>query len=162
MAHFKNIHSSLSLSRSLVAISILYCESSDCSLVKIVLSGKKFVCDFSLFAYGIWYMANANMRRDSRFMPYLILFYFILFTAFIHLFTLHSLKGADKRVPSPSPSPWAVTPPLRWASVGQGRFYCPSILFYSISLSPSLSAPCQPQPCSQFDIKFRNLFLMAF
>lgn len=78
--------------------------------------------------FGVWRMQIC----DGTFASWHILFYFILFTAFIHLFTLRSLKGADKRVPSPSPSPSAVTAPLGWASVGQGRFYCPSILFYSI------------------------------
>lgn len=86
---------------------------------------QKVCADFPLFAYGICRMQIC----DGTFASFhiIILFYFILFTAFIYLFTLHSLKGTDKRVPSSHsymPSLRAVTPP-RWSTVGQGRVLLP-------------------------------------
>lgn len=123
---------------------------------------------YSLLRFG-WLLARKNrfiLQKVCADFPYLhmvyaeckyatglshrsiSLFYFILFTAFIYLFTLHSLKGTDKRVPSSHsymPSLRAVTPP-RWSTVGQGRVLLP----FNIA----------PQHC--LSLWPWNLFLMAF
>lgn len=102
---------------------------------------QKSLCGFPPIC--IWYMANANMRRDFRIVPY---HYFILFYSlrlFIYLLCT-VLKAQIKESPRPlrgrhrcGQSRLHDGP--QW---GRAGFYCPSILLHSIvwPTLPSLSS----------------------
>lgn len=140
---------SLSLSLNLISISILYGDSDDCWLVKIVLSCKKFV-RISRYLHMVYAECKYATGLSHRFIS---LFYFILFYSlrlFIYLLCT-VLKAQIKESPRPirichrcGQSRLHGGP--QWSTVGQGRV-----------LLPFNNAP---QHC--LSLWPWNLFLMAF
>lgn len=130
--HSKKHSYSPSLSLNLISISILYWDSDDCWLVKIVLSCKKFV-RISPYLHMVYaeckYATGLSHRSIS-------LFYFILFYS-VRLF-IYLLCTVLKAQIKESPRPIRICHRCGQSRLhggpqwGRAGFYCPSILLHSI------------------------------